>query len=58
MQVEEGVTNISIVRVPNMGLVVMHVSLRFIGSSRAPDRLQLQIKSVPLAVRLEWGEIG
>ena len=57
-QVEEGVTNISIVHVPNMSLVVMHVSLSYIGSNSTPDRLQLQSKSVPPVVRLGWGKIG
>ena len=56
--VEDGVTSTSIIHVPNMSLVVMHVLLRFIGSNRTPDRLQLQSKSAPPAVRLGWGKIG
>ena len=54
-QVEEGVTNISIVHVLNVNLDSNACFTPLEGSNRTPDRLQLRSKSVPPAVRLEWG---
>ena len=54
-QVEEGVTNISIVHMPNVEPSAVVCFTPLFRLKRHPYRLQPQSKRVPPVVRSEWG---